>query len=680
MAEETKQRNKKSALAELKKIQEEDRAAGIHYNEPELKHFDAQSVFDVNDKKTKNKPERKSAFHIGKRSNRKTTRVQVHSQAFENSSFEIEDVTLEPKPKRHEAKPTPAEQVQMRQVEQMKETLSHEQDVPDEKVEVWKPKEEKVEVVVEPEEVVETPEPVIEPHKPAHAIQEEPEEQPEEILEPQEEELDEELEVVEEPEEPIEKFKFRQAQQMKASLAHEKDAAEEKVEVWKPKTEKRHALEEEKPSVEEPEAKPDEDLVDELEIVDKTTDDQKEAANVEAPVDVDEKAIESLVQKPEANPDHDDIELVKVDESKEDKPKKESLEISLDEVLQVVDASKSIDTSDGKVMELDQDDDIDVVDVEAEESGNEDQDENNDDFDIPVMDMEQEEDQQEGSNQARENDEIVEAKEADSDRSQAVQVQPNDEEEEDIEVIQLDDEEDVKQEPEGELEETPEGELFEEKKSFLLSQYKKEEDFLEAQSQNGFHYVRHEGKRFVFAQGDPKDYYYLLNYYEKEPDAATKAQWRREGWRLISVSPSKDKKAAGWFVLRNEEQPGEYRKTIDNEEEKYEFFRKYRNSTRSTMFLIFIIMIVCVVTAVLQVIAQAQGFFAGRIGMAGCAVLFIIAAIFFIKYSRMLHGATKQANLLRARLRLRQREQGTDDTKDETDEQLDLEWDKVDEE
>ena len=46
----------------------------------------------------------------------------------------------------------------------------------------------------------------------------------------------------------------------------------------------------------------------------------------------------------------------------------------------------------------------------------------------------------------------------------------------------------------------------------------------------------------------------------------------------------------------------------------------------------------------------------------------------------MLRGATKQANLLNARLRLRKREDAIDEDKQESDEQLDSEWEKVEEE
>ena len=374
-----------------------------------------------------------------------------------------------------------------------------------------------------------------------------------------------------------------------------------------------------------------------------------------------------MIQKSEATPDHDDIKLVKVEEEKPKKPQKEKLEISLDEVLQVVDASKSknvdIDTSNGKVMDLDEDDDIDVVDVEDTDDAT--KDEVEDEMDIPVMDMDEEENQPEPSEKTSEDTEERKMPEEIDPSQAAISVEPEDE---DIEVVDLDDEE-------VDEEEDLEGDLYEEKKRFLLSEYVKEEDYLERQSQRGYHYVRRDGKRFVFVKGDPKDYYYLLNYYENEPSAQMKSQWKRDGWKLLSVSPSKDKKAAGWFVLRNEEQPGEYRKTIDNEQEKYEFFRKYRNSVRSTLFFIFICMACCVVTGVLQVMAQGFLF-----GIACCVVLFIVALIAFITYSRMLRGATKQANLLNARLRLRKREDAIDEDKQESDEQLDSEWEKVEEE
>ena len=400
MAEESKQKNKKSALEELKRIQEADHAAGIHYNEPELKHFDAQSVFNVDDKKTEKKPERKSAFHLGKRANRnKTTRVQVHSQAFENTSMEIEDVTLAPreKPRRHQAPMNPAEEVRARQVQQMKESLAHEKDVADEKVKVWKPKEKRDEELestpvdqAEPVKEVE-PVPVVEPE--AAPVQEEAEPAP--VEEP-------------EPTTPIEE-----------AHPESEEVSEKPEEVAQPQ---------------EIEEASEDELIEELAVVDKTEEEE------EKPVNVDEKEIESLIQKSEATPDHDDIKLVKVEEEKPKKPQKEKLEISLDEVLQVVDASKSknvdIDTSNGKVMDLDEDDDIDVVDVEDTDDAT--KDEVEDEMDIPVMDMDEEENQPEPSEKTSEDTEERKMPEEIDPSQAAISVEPEDE---DIEVVDLDDEE-----------------------------------------------------------------------------------------------------------------------------------------------------------------------------------------------------------------------------------------------
>lgn len=93
MAEESRMR-KNSALQELKRLQQEDRAAGIHYDEPELRHFDAQSVFDTN--KKQEKPVRKNAFHLAKRT-QKAQHVEVYKQALENEKFQVEDLSIQPK-------------------------------------------------------------------------------------------------------------------------------------------------------------------------------------------------------------------------------------------------------------------------------------------------------------------------------------------------------------------------------------------------------------------------------------------------------------------------------------------------------------------------------------------------------------------------------------------------------
>ena len=80
------------------------------------------------------------------------------------------------------------------------------------------------------------------------------------------------------------------------------------------------------------------------------------------------------------------------------------------------------------------------------------------------------------------------------------------EETEDIdeEVEEYDEEDEVEEEEINDSDETEavfneeEDELFMEKKKFLLSQYQKQEAYLEQKSKEGYHFVRHVGKKFYF--------------------------------------------------------------------------------------------------------------------------------------------------------------------------------------
>lgn len=164
-----------------------------------------------------------------------------------------------------------------------------------------------------------------------------------------------------------------------------------------------------------------------------------------------------------------------------------------------------------------------------------------------------------------------------------------------------------------------------------------------------------------------------MNYFVDEPDADQWRQWEADGWKLVSKSDGKKKSDAGWFTFRNEEEDGEYRKEIDNDSEKFRFFKKYSSSCRSTMFLVFICMACCVVTGLLQV--YFQGYLAG---IALCAGLFLISFIVFCMYGRMLRKSKKRARELKSKLRVREiraNERSKDfyDTS-ESEEELDTDW------
>lgn len=213
------------------------------------------------------------------------------------------------------------------------------------------------------------------------------------------------------------------------------------------------------------------------------------------------------------------------------------------------------------------------------------------------------------------------------------------------------------------------------KKRFLLSDYKKTEEYLNSQSRQGFHYVHHEGKKFYFIKGKPHDFYYKILYFAKEPSDEYWDSLEEEGWKEIDTSPSRNKRDAGWYVVRNERKDGDLTKVIENEAEKYRYFTKFSSSCRSTMFLLFVVMVCSAVSLFFQ--WWFKGF---KAVMIASAVLFVIALWVFLVYARLLNKSRKQASLLAARLRLAENDpkyKAMLHAKD-TDEELEEAWDAID--
>lgn len=792
MAEYSKQR-KNSALQELKRLQEEDRAAGIHYEEPELRHFDAQSVFEANKKQ---EPQRKSAFHIAKRS-QKAQRVKVHSQMFENEKFEVEDLSINPehkktrtKLKRSQAKhlfeeKSETEAIQEPAIEPIVE-VKPEKDVVSEPTQTEAVVEEQGETVEVPvaeeqtvqNEAVEQTEPVVEEtEEPVfEEVQQEPEEAAFEEVEPVVEEAEEPVSEETEPEQEPEEAAFEEVEldvqeaEEPASEEVESEQEPEQVAVEQVEPTTQEAVETDATSdVQIPEDEEEDIPVEEIPVVTMEEDntdvdsipvevvDEEEAAPtiVEPSIEVDQditpaepEPLETL-EVEEASPElvepmsslDEEFNQVQAEEPVEEvasEPEvEEPRELTDEEKLaafkarQVEEMKRSLASSaqDDKEIQSQQVDEVDdlvrpyeampfanenteVEDVELQnpksvQEAFDDVKKNSEELRSSLSKRDiAEEDQNPQGEPEEEPDEVIELSEDDLDDDIVLtnddflpaqgEVAHGEEnlDEDDIPVEFYDEE--AKTEAQSEVskeveasedqeeveEEIETSNLYEEKKHFMFSEYVLEEDYLEEQSQMGYHYVKRDGKRFFFRKGDPKDYYYQVNYYKEEPSADVKAQWKADGWKLLSISNSKNKKDAGWYILRNEEKTGEYRKKIANEEEKFAFFKKYRNSCRSTLFLIFVCMVVCAICTAIQVYSSGQIYSIGiLIGIAVCVVLFFIALIAFISYYRLLRGATKQANLLNARIRLKERKQSAADLQQlKSDAELDSEWEKVERE
>ena len=743
MAEYSKQR-KNSALQELKRLQEEDRAAGIHYEEPELRHFDAQSVFEANKKQ---EPQRKSAFHIAKRS-QKAQRVKVHSQMFENEKFEVEDLSINPehkktrtKLKRSQAKhlfeeKSETEAIQEPAIEPVVE-VKPEKDVVSEPTQTEAVVEEQGETVKVPvveeqtvqNEAVEQTEPVVEEtEEPVfEEVQQEPEEaeseqEPEQLaveqVEPTTQEAVEtdatsDVQIPEDEEEdiPVEEVPVVTMEEdntdvdsIPVEVVDEEEAAptivEPSIEVDQDIT---PAEPEPLETLEVEEASP--ELVEPMSSLD------EEFNQVQAEEPVEEVASEPEVEEPRELTDEEKLAAFKARQVEE---MKRSLASSAQDDKEI--QSQQVDEVDDLVRpyeampfanENTEAEDVELQNPKSVQEAFDDVKKNSEELRSSLSKRDiAEEDQNPQGEPEEEPDEVIELSEDDLDDDIVLtnddflpaqgEVAHGEEnlDEDDIPVefydeeAQMEAQSEVSKEVEAsedqeEVEEEIEtSDLYEEKKHFMFSEYVLEEDYLEEQSQMGYHYVKRDGKRFFFRKGDPKDYYYQVNYYKEEPSADVKAQWKADGWKLLSISNSKNKKDAGWYILRNEEKTGEYRKKIANEEEKFAFFKKYRNSCRSTLFLIFVCMVVCAICTAIQVYSSGQIYSIGiLIGIAVCVVLFFIALIAFISYYRLLRGATKQANLLNARIRLKERKQSAADLQQlKSDAELDSEWEKVERE
>ncbi len=632
MAEESRMR-KNSALQELKRIQQEDRAAGIHYEEPELRHFDAQSVFDMNKKQAK--PERKNAFHLAKRS-QKAQHVEVHKQALENEKFEVEDLSIQPKTKKKRKTLKRSQAKNLDQETKTEEkTIENMADKPEVEVSKELPTTEEKELkptlsadpVVQKEDLSELDEKEGQSSESEAAVEiVQPGLDQEEDVEIQVQDLTEETPVLDEAEEELseedlekqqlEAFKARQVEELKKSLANA--ALEEK-------------------EIQELEAQKVDEVEDIVRPIETLSFDQSDEEVIEETKELAEpKTVKETFDEMKRNSEELRSSLRKKDIAEED------------EVVDEEDLMLHPQDNPDEVIEFDED--------ELDE----------------FEELEEDLSQAEG--------EASEEKSFDEDD---IRVEFFDEEAQVEEQFATSKENETKEVNEEVEEEIPLSDLYEDKKHFLLSQYNMEEDYLEEQSQMGYHFVKTTGKKFYFKKGDPCDYYYVINYYEQEPDPQTKLKWKQEGWKLLSVSESKKKKEAGWFILRNEEKAGEYRKKIDNEEEKFAFFKKYRSSCRSTLFMIFVCMVCCAVCFGTQVYSQtwkgSNPYLLVAIPIS--LILFLICFSVFISYSRMLRGANKQANLLKARLRLKERKMAeADRSKTETDEELDNEWEKFERE
>ncbi|MDD7280696.1 DUF2812 domain-containing protein [Floccifex sp.] len=226
---------------------------------------------------------------------------------------------------------------------------------------------------------------------------------------------------------------------------------------------------------------------------------------------------------------------------------------------------------------------------------------------------------------------------------------------------------------EYEIDEDMTGDVFYEKKKFYITEYEKEESYLEKKSRDGYHFIKANGNKYYFRQSAPKDYYYQLIYFVDDPSHDQWQEWEKEGWTLMAQRPGKKNHEAGWFLVRNELGFGEYKKTIDNDLEKFNLFKRQANSYRSTMFLYFVVMAICGVTIFMTF--KINGFLEALIAS---GIILLISLILFFVYAYHLTLCKRAVNKLKTRLRLKERDDfirsQNEPDYSQTQQQLDTDW------
>ncbi|MEI3148059.1 MAG: DUF2812 domain-containing protein [Merdibacter sp.] len=92
-------------------------------------------------------------------------------------------------------------------------------------------------------------------------------------------------------------------------------------------------------------------------------------------------------------------------------------------------------------------------------------------------------------------------------------------------------------------------------KLFYISDYEKEAEYLRSMSLRGYHFVKNDGFSFDFVKGEPRNYFYLLDFYPVEPDEAEKRRWEAAGWEDIFIR--KVNARGSWHFFRYEMKEGD---------------------------------------------------------------------------------------------------------------------------
>ncbi len=182
-------------------------------------------------------------------------------------------------------------------------------------------------------------------------------------------------------------------------------------------------------------------------------------------------------------------------------------------------------------------------------------------------------------------------------------------------------------------------------KLFYISDYEKEATYLRNMSLKGYHFVRNDGFSFDFIKGEPKNYFYLLDYYKVDPSEEELKQWRQEGWEDIFHAPVNYE--GSWHFFRRELSEGDMLEYNENNDSRLELFERLTRNWQGILSVVALCTVFSIVAISMQIALHGFPWM-----IAVCIVLAAICLLVFTIYLNMyyrtrlrivdIHNARKQ--------------------------------------
>ena len=165
-------------------------------------------------------------------------------------------------------------------------------------------------------------------------------------------------------------------------------------------------------------------------------------------------------------------------------------------------------------------------------------------------------------------------------------------------------------------------------KLFYISDYEKEAEYLRSMSLRGYHFVKNDGFSFDFVKGEPRNYFYLLDFYPVEPDEAEKRRWEAAGWEDIFHTEVNAR--GSWHFFRYEMKEGDMLEYEENAASRLELFEHLTRNWQGILSIAALCTVFSVIALGMQIAVRG---FAWMIGI--CIALAAVCLLVFVIYLNM---------------------------------------------